>query len=165
MTLPDIFVLRHGETEWNSEGRWQGALDSDLTDTGLMQAVAIGESLGGFGVSPESHRAIVGPQGRAWQTAELGLKPTGISSTVIDGLQEIEIDERTGLTRYEMAIRWPDHGFEALWKSIGRVLARLAQPILIVIHAITSWYCGRPPLGFLRLRDGRAGGCSCVEAA
>jgi broad specificity phosphatase PhoE len=71
MTLPDIFVLRHGGTEWNREGRWQGALDSDLTNTWLMQAVAIGESLGGFGVSPESQRRTVSPQGRAWQRPSL----------------------------------------------------------------------------------------------
>jgi len=39
MSLPDIFVLRHGGTEWNREGRWQGALDSDLTNTWLIESL------------------------------------------------------------------------------------------------------------------------------
>jgi len=97
MILPDIFVLRRGGTEWNREGRWQGALDSDLTNTWLMQAVAIGESLGAFGVSPENHRGTDSPQGRTWETAELALVLLGITATVIDDLREIEICERLDL--------------------------------------------------------------------
>ncbi|WP_299754567.1 histidine phosphatase family protein [uncultured Boseongicola sp.] len=181
MSLPDIFVLRHGGTEWNREGRWQGALDSDLTNTWLMQAVAIGESLGAFGISPESQRGTVSPQGRAWQRAELALELLGITATVIDDLREIEIGDWTELPRDDIAVRCLDHGvetspdiyrrapggegFEVLWERVGRVLARLVQPTIIVSHAITSWFCGCAPFGFLRLRNGRAGGYFCGEAA
>ncbi|MEQ9175846.1 MAG: histidine phosphatase family protein, partial [Alphaproteobacteria bacterium] len=35
MSLPEMWILRHGETEWNVEGRLQGHLDSPLTETGL----------------------------------------------------------------------------------------------------------------------------------
>ena len=38
MTVPDLMILRHGETEWNRVGRMQGALDSPLTDIGTQQA-------------------------------------------------------------------------------------------------------------------------------
>lgn len=40
-----LYVLRHGETEWNREGRIQGARDSALTERGRAQAAAMGRAL------------------------------------------------------------------------------------------------------------------------
>ena len=40
-----VYVLRHGETEWNREGRIQGACDSALTERGRAQAAAMGRAL------------------------------------------------------------------------------------------------------------------------
>ena len=37
-SCPEVLVLRHGQTEWNAEGRLQGHLDSPLTEKGLRQA-------------------------------------------------------------------------------------------------------------------------------
>jgi len=49
MTAPTrLLALRHGESEWNALGRWQGQADPPLTETGLLQAVAAGEQLGTF---------------------------------------------------------------------------------------------------------------------
>ncbi|WP_424940274.1 phosphoglycerate mutase family protein [Aliiroseovarius sp. S253] len=38
---PEIFVIHHGQTEWNAAGRHQGRLDSPLTGKGRRQAVAM----------------------------------------------------------------------------------------------------------------------------
>ena len=43
-----MLTLRHGESEWNALGRWQGQEDPPLTQVGLLQAVAAGEQLGAF---------------------------------------------------------------------------------------------------------------------
>lgn len=68
-----IYLLRHGETEWNREGRLQGHSDSPLTERGLSQAVAMGgalrreigdAALAGFTL-------VSSPQGRALATARL----------------------------------------------------------------------------------------------
>jgi hypothetical protein len=40
-----ILLIRHGETEWNSLGKWQGQLDSPLTTQGISQAAALGHRL------------------------------------------------------------------------------------------------------------------------
>ena len=66
-----IYLLRHGETEWNREGRLQGHGDSPLTERGLAQAVAMGGALrraiGAAGLARYS--LISSPQGRALATA------------------------------------------------------------------------------------------------
>ncbi len=45
MKPTQVFVVRHGETTWNREGRLQGHLDSQLTTKGIAQAKALGENL------------------------------------------------------------------------------------------------------------------------
>ena len=45
-----LFVVRHGETEWNLTGKQQGHLDSPLTDRGMRQARALAEGLAGRGI-------------------------------------------------------------------------------------------------------------------
>lgn len=45
MLATKIFLVRHGETQWNLEGRMQGHLDSPLTDKGVAQAKALAEKL------------------------------------------------------------------------------------------------------------------------
>jgi probable phosphoglycerate mutase len=153
-TYPEIYVLRHVETVWNREGRWQGSLDSPLTEMGRAQAVEMGARLGAEGVSATTHVAWSSPQGRALRTCELALKPLGIGAELCDGLREIGIGEWTGMTLDEMRAGWPDfdlsgwidvyskapggEGFEALWERAGLILAHLRQPTIIVTHGITS---------------------------
>ena len=48
----NLYVLRHGQTEWNAEGRHQGRLDSPLTDLGRRQAAAQGRILERVAVFP-----------------------------------------------------------------------------------------------------------------
>lgn len=63
-----IYLLRHGETIWNREGRMQGSLDSPLTPKGRVQAARQGAILRGLGIDA---RAFVSPRGRARSTAAL----------------------------------------------------------------------------------------------
>lgn len=71
MTQQTIYLVRHGETEWNREGRMQGQLDSRLTPKGETQAQRIGELLAELVGEPERHVVAVSPLGRTRRTAAI----------------------------------------------------------------------------------------------
>ena len=66
---PELYILRHGETLWNQQGRLQGQKDSPLTDKGRQQALAQGEVLRSVKSLP--HIVFVSPLGRTLTTANL----------------------------------------------------------------------------------------------
>lgn len=74
---PDLYLMRHGETEWNAAGRMQGRLDSGLTARGRAQAARqarlIADLVAGGGRPSGGHgwARYASPQGRARQTAAL----------------------------------------------------------------------------------------------
>lgn len=68
-TMTEIFLIRHGETEWNSSGRFQGKLNSLLTHKGMAQAKVCGQKLSQIGIEIDAF--IVGPLGRTRQTASI----------------------------------------------------------------------------------------------
>jgi probable phosphoglycerate mutase len=65
-----ILLVRHGETEWNRQRRYQGRSDSPLTERGVAQAQSIGRLLG---VLPDTASAniVSSPLGRARYTAKI----------------------------------------------------------------------------------------------
>lgn len=73
MSTTQLLLIRHGETIWNIQGRLQGHLDSDLTETGIAQAHAMAERL-----TKESFSALYSSDlGRAYRTAEIIAARTG----------------------------------------------------------------------------------------
>ncbi|MEO3427986.1 histidine phosphatase family protein [Pelagibius sp. CAU 1746] len=64
-----IYLLRHGETEWNREGRLQGHRDSPLTERGLSQAVAMGGALRRAAGEASGFTLVSSPLGRTLATA------------------------------------------------------------------------------------------------
>ncbi|WP_319993725.1 histidine phosphatase family protein [Deinococcus aetherius] len=97
-------LLRHGQTEWNVEGRPQGRLDSPLTELGVAQARAHGATLAPLPLA----RAYTSPMGRARRTAELVLEGRDVPLTVLDDLAELDAGEVSGLTRPEWQTRFPE---------------------------------------------------------
>lgn len=51
--MKSLLLVRHGETEWNSDGRIQGSVDVPLSEAGLAQAAALADDLAGRGVRPD----------------------------------------------------------------------------------------------------------------
>ncbi len=151
MTLPELYVMRHGETEWNLEHRMQGGIDSALTTRGRDQARAMGRMLAQRGVDARSHHILSSPQGRATATATLAF---GVAPQTDPRLREIAMGDWTGRLRSEIDALWPgppdEHfldfyarapngeGFDALWARCAALLADLDRPTVLVTHGMTS---------------------------
>lgn len=154
MTIPEIIVLRHGQTEWNRAGRMQGELDSPLTPIGEAQAKAMGLALVQAGIGPATHLFRSSPRGRALATAAFAL-PEGAQVVEDERLAEISVGLWTGLTRGEIVAATPrlshassivdfysaapgGEGFGQLWDRCAGFLDDLIGPSVIVTHGITS---------------------------
>jgi broad specificity phosphatase PhoE/predicted metal-dependent hydrolase len=113
-----LLLLRHGESEWNAQGRWQGWADPPLSAPGRVQAAAAGRLLRSAGFTAVAASDLQ----RARLTAELAAAELGLSPAVhIDaGLREYDVGEWSGLTRAEIEARWP-HALED-WRH-GRLVA------------------------------------------
>lgn len=102
--MPRLLLARHGESEWNAVGRWQGQADPPLTELGRRQAKAAVGGLGSIGVVAASDLR------RAAVTAEIIASELGIGPVVIDvDLRERDAGEWSGLTRAEIHERWPGY--------------------------------------------------------
>jgi probable phosphoglycerate mutase len=154
-----IYLVRHGETEWNRAGRMQGHLDAPLTMRGEAQARAVGETLRELGVGGFS--MVASPLGRTRATAAiiaraLGRDPEAITTDhrlmemtwgAWDGLTNAEIEARDpgALARRE-ADHWnyrPPVGGESYARVALRVADWLAgldedRPRIVVSHGGTG---------------------------
>jgi probable phosphoglycerate mutase len=99
-----LIIVRHGETEANLAGRWQGHGDSPLTEVGVAQAEAVAQRLGDCGFSTLYSSDL----GRAHQTARIIAGQTGHAVVLDRRLRERHLGVFQGLTRAEMADRYPE---------------------------------------------------------
>jgi broad specificity phosphatase PhoE len=151
---PEIYVLRHGETGWNAEGRMQGsALNSALTAKGRAQAARQGALMAGVDLS--EFDILVSPLGRAVETAAIALAPHVALLHTDARLVEIGVGGWAGRRRADLGItgNWvetPDgvlelydmapggEGFEGLRLRCAAFLDSLVRPAVLVTHGITS---------------------------
>jgi probable phosphoglycerate mutase len=100
-----LYLARHGETDWNRAGRWQGHTDVALNDDGRAQARALGERLRGLDIG----RVHASDLRRARETAEIAAALLGVGALVVDrDLRERSFGIFEGLTRDECAARFPE---------------------------------------------------------
>ena len=93
-----IFIVRHGESEWNVEGRRQGQFDSPLTDAGRCSAQQVSVLLSEL--DPDA--LFSSPLGRAWSTAQIIDAVLGLGIRSESGLSEIDHGKLGGLTNDEI---------------------------------------------------------------
>ena len=97
-----VLLVRHGETAWNAEGRYQGQSDIALSPVGEAQAQALGARLRDVRID----RAVVSPLSRALRTAELALGEARAAMLSTDaGFQEIAHGDWEGLLTHEIHAR------------------------------------------------------------
>ncbi len=108
MAEQTIYLVRHGETEWNREGRVQGHLDSPLTPLGRDQARRVGLTLAALLEGEPPFLLLASPLGRAAASAALITQALGhrlAAQRVDDRLKEVSWGRWEGLTRAEIAAR------------------------------------------------------------
>ena len=100
-----FFVIRHGETAWNVEGRFQGQKDTALNEKGLAQAATLGERLAGHSFEA----VLTSPLDRAKKTAELAASKCKFGEfTEIPAFTEINHGDWEGRLSTEVAEEWPE---------------------------------------------------------
>lgn len=99
-----IILVRHGETDWNRDGIWQGHGDPPLNATGRAQAAATAERLARMPVDALYSSDLA----RAVETAAFLASATGVSVTLDAGLREMDVGSWTGLGADEIRARFGD---------------------------------------------------------
>jgi len=160
MGVTKIYMVRHGQTAWNADGRFMGQLDIPLDKTGLAQAARVAERL--RSLRPQAIYAS--DLQRAWQTAEAIQREIALDAvtkpapqiTPEPRLREMAFGEWQGLTYTEIQENYPEQvkawmtdlegfhppGGESLVEMTGRlksaledILTRHAdQTVLLVAH-------------------------------
>lgn len=113
MSVTRVILLRHGETVWNLEGRYQGQLDSPLTPTGEAQAHALAQRL----VVVKFAALYTSDLGRARQTAACLAASSGHELRVEAQLRERHLGIFQNLRKAELKQKFPDE--YRLFKSGG----------------------------------------------
>jgi probable phosphoglycerate mutase len=99
-----VLLIRHGQSEWNADGRWQGQADPALTDLGRHQALHASRALGVVDA------IVASDLQRAAETAAILAGELGVGPLVLDpDLRERHAGEWQGLTRAEIERDWPGY--------------------------------------------------------
>ena len=164
-----ILLVRHGETEWNLQRRYQGRSDSPLTERGVAQAHAIGRFLQTL-PDIQAARIVASPLGRARHTGEIIRQylAADVELVVDDRLRELSLGSWDGLTYQEIAelspgvfdghgrsewyFRAPDgERYDALVARLAEWLGECSRVLCLVVvtHGIVSrvlrgLYAGSP---------------------
>ncbi len=124
--MTELYLVRHGETDWNRQHRIQGLTDIPLNATGRKQARAAGELL-----SRRPWNAIYSsPLSRARETAMIIAEQTGLSEPdAIDALVERNYGEAEGLNFIEIDRRYPNRSEVPGQESRAEVIARVVPAL------------------------------------
>lgn len=135
-----LLLIRHGETIWNAEGRFQGQSDIPLSPRGERQAAALA-----LAIAPESVQTLYASDlQRAWSTALILAKPLGLSLHKEARLREMAFGRWEGLTYTELQQR--DASLLAAWQSNpsrtappgGETLLQISERVNTTLNAILT---------------------------
>lgn len=174
---PDLIIFRHGQTEWNREGIFQGRLDSPLMAMGRQQAEGLAALILPL-VGANEWQAYTSPAGRAKTTAALALQSIGYNATPDERLVEVDVGDWSGMFIEDIVesvgpevprdpflrnYHAPNgESFAAMRERAQSFLDALTTPSIVSTHGITSRilrgiYLGLDQEGMRRLEGGQ--GC------
>jgi probable phosphoglycerate mutase len=132
-----IYLVRHGQTEFNRDGRVQGRVDSPLTGLGLAQATAAGDCLAGLARADAGEWLIeTSPLGRARATADIIARRMGLADCRVEPrLIEVSYGALEGLTGPQTEARWP--GLAGAGPLFGR--APDGETLEALVARVASW--------------------------
>ena len=139
--MATLILARHGETDWNRNGIWQGHGDPPLNDLGRRQAAELAERL----ADVDLDALYASDLRRAYETAEFVARAKGLSITADPSLREMDVGSWSGLTAEEIQERFPEAAYhdgesrEAFHARAVEALDRIAkahpgQRVLVVTH-------------------------------
>ena len=157
-----LILIRHGETEWNVEGRYQGQADPPLNQRGLAQAHQLAQKLRGVGLDV----LYSSPLRRALQTAQILAEALEVSLHTEPRLMEIHQGEWQTLLYTEIAARYPelfDRWQTEPWTVTlpgGENIAQVQERVYAAVDEILSRHEGqcigmvahRLPITLLKIR-------------
>lgn len=98
-----IMLIRHGETEWNILGKFQGSTDIPLSNEGIRQAFMLKERL-----KSDFDYIFSSPLKRAYETAKILCDESGKQVSIVEEIREINFGKWEGLTVKGIAEKYPD---------------------------------------------------------
>jgi len=142
----DLWLVRHGETDWNRELRFQGHLDAPLNPLGLQQAHRLGQHLAEHGPRPLlasdllRTRQTAEPLAGQWQTSAL---PEVLwreqAFGVIEGLTLAEVHER----HPQVVEQWLEHRADFALPGGGESLLQFHARVMQAVRSTAEAYPGR----------------------
>jgi probable phosphoglycerate mutase len=135
-----IVLVRHGETDWNRERRWQGHADPPLNAVGRDQARRLAESL-----ADERFDALFSSDlARARESAEIIGERLGLPVGLEPRWREVDVGEWSGLTSAEVELRYPEafarrRNGAAGWEQ-GETYEAMGARVADAIYAIADAY-------------------------
>lgn len=154
---PELYFVRHGETDWNRAGRFQGHTDVPMNDSGVLQAREAGERLRSLLSSDAGEHIDIlsSPLSRARRTAvEICRAISRPESAVVvsEALKEISYGEWEGMTTLEVKSAFPElrrarksdrwnfaapggESYAARAPQIAQTLKGIDRPTVLVCHA------------------------------
>lgn len=151
-----IYLLRHGETVWNTLGRFQGQKDSPLTPRGILQAdrvaARLAQEIGANGIPFEFY---VSPLGRAQETAARIMLTVPFPAREDARLMEVTTGCWDGMTLYEIDVEYPGalegadtfdwyfrspdgETFDSACARVDSWLSGISTPVIAVSHGLTG---------------------------
>jgi uncharacterized phosphatase len=130
MTL--LYLVRHGETDWNKARRIQGATDIPLNDRGREQAASTAELL----ARRRFDRVVASPLSRAFDAGSIIAARLGLPTpATVDGIVERSYGEAEGLTFEEVEATFPDSAPVPGRESRGALLRRVEDALMTIARA------------------------------
>jgi probable phosphoglycerate mutase len=144
MAMTTLILVRHGETDWNRDGRWQGHADAPLNERGREQARTLADELAGEHVGAVYSSDL----SRARETAAIIAERLGREVSLDARLREVHVGRWSGLTMEEIETRFP--GDVARWRASaadhafgdGETYAAMSQRVVAAVEEIAARHVG-----------------------
>lgn len=146
MSILRLILVRHGETVWNQENRWQGQADVPLSASGQTQAQRLAQRL--LTERQQVHAIYSSDLARAFQTAEILGESLGLLPLPEQGWREMDIGRWSGLTTAEVATRYAEEwerlrSGEDLPRGGGETFAQFQGRLIHAVQRLFAQHAGQ----------------------
>jgi broad specificity phosphatase PhoE len=146
MSILRLLLVRHGETVWNQENRWQGQADVPLSESGCAQAQRLARRL--LNEGRQVHAIYSSDLSRAFRTAEILGETLGMLPLPEQGWREMDIGRWSGLTTAEVATRYAEEwerlrSGEDLPRGGGETFAQFQGRLIQTVQRLFEQHAGQ----------------------